>query len=81
MRHNCVTDRETREMWRDYQHVMKEGNPLGLSFPEYVAHRVFSNGTRFIYTTDTSASQTYWYMSSCGHSHPWGQSCSSWTAT
>ena len=72
-------------MWREYQHVTKEGNPLGLSFAEYVAQRVIAAGTRFVYATNTGnaatdTTQTPWYVSACGHSHPWGRSCSGWTA-
>ncbi len=78
-RHNCVTDPLTRQWWRDYQQVMKDGNPLGLSFTEYVAHRVVSLGTVFIYSA-TNTSQTPWYVSSCGHKHPWGESCGTMTA-
>lgn len=76
--HNCVTDPTARQWWRDYQTVVKEGNPLGLSFVEYVAHRVRSLGTVIVY--DTRADQTPWYVSSCGHKHEWGESCGSWTA-
>ena len=39
---NCITDPLAKEYWRDYQHVMREGNPLGLSFTEYVAFRVMA---------------------------------------
>lgn len=81
MRPNPIADREAREMWRDYRMMLKEGNPLGLSFVEYVAHRVFSSGTRFVYMGETTSGQAPWYVATCGHQHPWGQSCSSWTAT
>jgi hypothetical protein len=74
-----VLDRETRELWRDYKHVLKEGNPLGLSFVEYVAARV--NARHPVASQVTSTSETHWYMSPCGHSHPWGGSCSDWAET
>ena len=73
---NCITDTLTREYWRDYQGVLKDGNPFGLSFTEYVAHRIISTGTRFTYTNVT---QVEWHVAQCGHQHPWGQSCSTWT--
>lgn len=79
--HNCITDRETKEMWRDYRRVVKDGNPLGLSFAEYVAQRVIAAGTRFVYASETNPTQTPWYVSACGHQHPWGESCGSWTST
>ena len=76
--HNCITDREVRDMWRDYRTVLKEGNPLGLSFAEYVAQRVIAQGTRFVYSTITT--DVPWYVTTCGHRHPWGESCGSWTS-
>lgn len=75
MKHvNCITDRIAREYWRDYQHVVKAGNPLGLSYVEYVAQRVFA-----VFTAVTNATATEWLVASCGHRHEWGASCSTWT--
>lgn len=73
--HNCITDPLARQWWRDYQKVCREGNPLGLGFTEYVAHRVLSLGEHNV----TSAYQSPWYVSTCGHQHPWGVSCSNVT--
>lgn len=75
MHRNCVTDPLTRQWWRDYR---KADNPLGLSFVEYVAHRVASLGPRVTYT---DAPDLPWYVSSCGHMHPWGESCNAVTVT
>jgi hypothetical protein len=74
---NCITDPLARTYWREYQQVCADGNPLGLSYVEYVAHRVASLGSRIVY--ETSADQTPWYVSTCGHQHPWGVTCASWT--
>lgn len=73
-RHQCITDPTAKAWWRDYQKVLKEGNPLGLSFVEYVTQRVFAD----IAPTTTYASSTDapWYVAACGHQHLWGASCS-----
>lgn len=76
--HSCVTDREVRDMWRDYRSVIKDGNPLGLSFAEYIAQRVIAQGIRFVYS-QTSTDQVPWYVASCAHQHPWGETCQSVT--
>lgn len=77
MRHiGCVTDREAKELWRDYQGVTKNGNPLGVSFVEYVFHRVAARQPVTV-TSDTTG--VPWYIASCGHQHPWGESCATWT--
>ncbi len=75
---NCITDPVSKAWWRDYQRVMKDGNPLGLSFVDYIALRVASLGPRL---TVTSSTNVPWYVSSCGHRHEWGESCSSLTVT
>lgn len=69
---NCVTDPLTKQWWRDYQKVCKEGNPLGLSFVEYVAQRVFATWV----PSHTETTQAPWYVATCGHQHQWGKSCS-----
>ena len=74
--HDCITDPLTKQWWRDYKVMCKEGNPLGLSFTQYVAHHVVSVGQRL---TDTATDQTPWYIASCGHKHLWGESCATWT--
>lgn len=74
---NCITDRLAKEWWRDYQHVMKSGNPLGLSFVEYVASRMVAMAPQTVTTSSTNGAP--WYMSQCGHAHEWGASCSNWT--
>jgi hypothetical protein len=80
MKHRgCITDRLAKEYWRDYQEVMREGNPLGMSYTEYVAHRVAAGGQRFYVSNNTANSAAPWYMAECGHSHPWGAACSFWT--
>jgi hypothetical protein len=74
-----ITDRLALEYWRDYQRVLRDGNPLGLSYTEYVAQRVIAAGVQFVYTTSTS--EVDWHVSACGHQHPFGESCNTWTAT
>lgn len=75
MKHvNCISDRIAKEYWRDYQHMVREGNPLGLSYVEYVAQRVLAVFTAY---TDTAAAE--WHVAYCGHKHPWGESCGTWT--
>lgn len=73
----CVTDPLTRRYWKDFQALCREGNPLGLSFVEYVAHRVLALGQHAV--SDAPASP--WYVSECGHKHPWGESCATVTLT
>lgn len=73
---NCVSDPTARQWWRDYQKVCHAGNPLGLSFVEFVAHRVLAQGQ----VTHTEAAQAPWDVAPCGHKHTWGESCSSWTS-
>ena len=75
-RHACITDQTAKAWWKDFQGVLKEGNPLGLSFVEYVAQRVLANFT----PTYTEAPQSPWYVSSCGHKHQWGAACEGATA-
>ncbi len=75
MHRSCVTDPLARQWWRDYRRHCAQGNRSGFSFVEYVAHRVLSLGP----TTETSASAAPWYVSQCGHSHPWGIACGRWT--
>ncbi len=74
-----IPDREANELWRDYRSVLKDGNPLGLSFVEYVAARVMARQP--VHAAATSSSDVHWYVSPCGHSHPWGAACSDWSAT
>lgn len=69
---NCVTDPTAKAWWRDYQKILKEGNPLGLSFVDYVAQRVLAAIT----PTYTEAPASPWYVAPCGHQHQWGASCS-----
>lgn len=71
MHRNCVTDPTAKAWWRDYQKMVKEGNPLGLSFVDYVAQRVFAALT----PTYTEAPQAPWYVAPCGHQHLWGAAC------
>lgn len=71
-RHVCITDPTARAWWRDYLAVVKEGNPLGLSFVDYVAQRVFAALT----PSYTEAPASPWYVAACGHQHQWGASCS-----
>lgn len=78
---NCISDRIAQEYWRDYQHVMRKGNPMGMSFTEYVAARVAALQPRVFTTATANTPAVTWYIAQCGHSHPWGESCSSWTAT
>src|SRR5688500_6307518 len=73
---NCITAPPACEWCRDYQHVCREGNPLALSFVEYVAARLSSLGPRTF--TSTGCNDVTWYPASCGHQHPWGQPCGSW---
>lgn len=73
----CINDPTARAWWRDYQQMLREGNPMGLSFVEYIANRVVSLGSGFMYG-NTNAPV---YVSACGHKHPWGESCGSWTAS
>jgi hypothetical protein len=75
----CIRDRETRELWHDYQAIVREGNRLGMSFVEYVAIRVNARAPQFVAATSTTTEN--WYVSACGHSHPWGAACSDWSAT
>ena len=75
MKHKgCVTDPLARAWWRDYLHIMEGGNPLGVSFTEYVALRVAAEGQVRYYVSDGSNAPSY--MASCGHVHAWGASCS-----
>ena len=71
-RHSCVTDPTARAWWRDYQNVVTEGTPLGLSFVDYVAQRVLAAIT----PPYTEAAKAPWYVAACGHQHQWGASCS-----
>jgi hypothetical protein len=81
MRRRGITDRLALAYWREYQVIVREGNPLGISFVEYVAARVNAEGEpKFAYNT-TASSNAPWYMAACGHAHPWGASCSTWTMT
>lgn len=75
----CITDPTTKMWWRDYLQLLRDGNPQGLSFVEYIANRVVSLGSAFMYGSGTD--QGPFYVSSCGHKHPWGESCGSWTAS
>lgn len=78
----CITDVLAKEYWRDYQSVLREGNPRGLSFTEYVAQRV--NPATITYgaatATESVPASVPWYTAECGHRHPWGLPCSVWTA-
>ena len=74
---NPITDPLARQWWRDYQRECRDGNPLGLSFTEYVAHRVLSLGFQSL----SMAPSAPWYVSSCGHQHPWGVTCDQVTVT
>jgi hypothetical protein len=77
-RHDCITDPMARRYWREYRREVKRGNPLGLSFTEYVAQKVIATGLQTVYTM---ASDAPWDVASCGHNHPWGESCGSYTST
>ena len=70
--HVCITDPTAKAWWRDYQSVIKEGNPLGISFVEYVTQRVIAAAM----PTYAEAKDAPWYTAPCGHQHPWGASCS-----
>lgn len=70
---NCVTDPLTRAWWLDYQRVVRQGNAYGLSFTEYVANRTLAEANL------SHAGPTY--TAGCGHTHPWGASCATWTST
>ena len=74
---NPITDPMARQYWRDYQTLCRTGNPLGLSFVEYVAHRVLELAPQSVSAADASP----WYVATCGHHHPWGESCGTWTAS
>lgn len=74
-RHDCITDPTARAWWREYRQMCRDGNPLGLSFVEFVAHRLQPQQT---YTEATAAP---WYVAICGHRHQWGQPCSEMAAT
>jgi hypothetical protein len=76
-RHDCITAPTTRQWWREYRPVCKEGNPLGLSFVEYVAQRVFAN----FQTSYSETSAAPWYVAACAHKHPWGATCSDASVT
>lgn len=69
-----ITDPLARQWWIEYRHVIATGNPLGLSFVEYIAHRVNALGPRPVYTDNTAF--VPWYVAGCGHAHPWGVPCS-----
>jgi hypothetical protein len=77
-RHDCITDPTARAWWRDYRTMCREGNPLGLSFMEYIAQRVLSTECMSSYT---AADDSPWYVAACGHQHQWGASCSEMSAT
>lgn len=79
----CVRDPEAIGYWRDYQNVLAAGNPLGLSFVEYVAYRVAIVSAPVAPVTVTTASGEHipWYTAQCGHRHPWGVSCNTWTTS
>lgn len=78
MRLRGITDPTAKAWWRDYQRVLSDGNPLGLSFVEYVAERVALR--RPTTATDALPAHAPWYVAACGHEHPWGQPCSVWTS-
>jgi lysozyme family protein len=71
---NPITDPTARAYWREYQSMCKQGNPLGLSFVEYVAQRVHASTSIYTLSTDVP-----WFVTTCGHQHPWGVSCVSVT--
>lgn len=77
IRRGGITDPTAKAWWRDYQKVIKEGNPLGLSFVEYIAQRVVAANPQPM--TYTAAPESPWYIAACGHSHLWGAACSVWT--
>lgn len=70
---NCITDRLARAWWQEYRHVTEAGNPLGISFVEYVAARVASLGQRYTYSANTTEAPVF--VATCGHAHFWGVSC------
>ena len=74
-----ITDPTAKQYWRDWQHILRGGNPLGLSFVEYVAIRVYSERPQGTVTATADASP--WYVAQCGHQHPWGESCGTWTSS
>jgi hypothetical protein len=69
-----ITDPTAKAYWREYQRMVKAGNSLGLSFVEYVAQRVHTPNTVYSLSTEVP-----WFVSTCGHSHPWGVACGSVT--
>lgn len=74
---NCVTDPLARQWWREYRDVLDGGNPLGISFVEFVASRVRSVNPMPVIIMDAghSSNGMPWYFASCGHAHPWGAAC------
>jgi hypothetical protein len=75
--HSCITDPTARQWWREYRKTVKEGNPLGLSYTEFVAQKVWAQGFRVVYTASSDAPVE---VASCGHKHAWGESCGTYTA-
>lgn len=69
-----ITDPEAISYWREYRKLVKEGQTNGLSFTEYVAARVHAPTTVYALSTDVP-----WFVSTCGHQHPWGVACGSVT--
>jgi hypothetical protein len=80
MKHRgCITDPLARQWWREYQAICDQGNPLGLSFVEYVSARLLSVGPKTY--TSVSAENSPYFVSTCGHRHEWGVTCNNVTVT
>jgi hypothetical protein len=77
---NCVTDPLTKQWWRDYQKMCRTGNRYGLSFTDYITRRTISITTVGAgYATGTDLPDSLWFVATCGHKHPWGESCATVT--
>ena len=76
--HDCITDPDARRMWREYRKEVKRGNPNGLSYTEYVAQKVVAQGYRVLVYTSTA--DLPWDVAMCGHKHPFGETCGTYTA-
>lgn len=74
MRKKGITDPLALAYWREWQAMVKNGNPMGLSFTEYVAQRVHQPTSLYALSTEVP-----WFVSTCGHQHPWGVACGSLT--
>lgn len=68
-----ITDPTALAFWREYRQLVK-ADAIDLSFVEFVAKRVTAQNSMYSLSTEVP-----WFVSTCGHQHPWGVACGSVT--